>query len=146
MNPSRVQHMSAILPWWRVALLFCLSDGVQIGGVAAVDPMAGDLLQIAMLLQVMKCPLHGGAGQLHVGGDGVNPRPAFALGIGAIPQVHINCLSPRGQFGVCINGSEVTHCSSSPKVFMPLEVRLRPLCVPPWTAGGRLQSKSTRLA
>ena len=124
MNHPWVQQMSAAPPWRRAALFAVLSDGVQIGGTAAVGSMPGNLLQIPMLLQIMKRPLHGGAGQLHVRRNGVDTRPTLSLGVGAIPQVHINCLSPRGKFGVCINGSEVTHCSSSPKVFVRLDFLL----------------------
>ena len=105
-----------------------------------------------MLLQIMKCPLHRGAGQLHVRSNGVDTRPALSLDIGAIPQVHINRLSPGGQFGVCINGSEVTHCSSSPKVFVRLDFLLTAVwfqvasCSTNLLDWGRLCSRSTRLA
>ena len=152
MNYPWVQQVSAAPPWWRATLFAALSDGVQIGGAATVGPMPGNLLQIPMLLQIMKRPLHRGAGQLHVRRNGVDTRPALALGIRAIPQVHINRLSPGGQFGVCINGSEVTHCSSSPKVFVRLDFLLTavwfqvascPMNLLDW---GRFCSRSIRLA
>ena len=146
MNHTWVQQTGAAPPWRRAALFAALSDGVQIGGTAAVGSMPGSLLQIPVLLQIMKCPLHGGAGQLHVGGDGVDPRPAFALCIGTIPQVHVDRPGPGGQFGIGIDGSKVTHGSSSPKVLNPPDVWLRLPCVLPWPAGERLRSKSTRLA
>ena len=96
MNRPWGQQVSAALPWRRAALFAALSDGVQIGGAATVGSMPGSLLQVAMLHQIMKRPLHRGAGQLHVRSNGVDTRPALALGIGAIPQVHINCLGSGG--------------------------------------------------
>ena len=152
MNHPWVQQVSAAPPWRRAALFATLSDGVQIGCTATVGSMPGSLLQISVLLQIMKRPLHRGAGQLHVRRNGVDTRPALALGIRAIPQVHINRLSPGGQFGVCINGSEVTHCSSSPKVFVRLDFLLTavwfqvascPMNLLDW---GRFCSRSIRLA
>ena len=96
MNRPWVQQMSAAPPWRRAALFATLSDGVQIGCTATVGSMPGRLLQISVLLQIMKRPLHRGAGQLHVRSNGVDTWPALALGIGAIPQVHINCLGSGG--------------------------------------------------
>ena len=143
MNRPWGQQVSAAPPWRRAALFAALSDGVQIGGAATVGSMPGSLLQVAMLHQIMKRPLHRGAGQLHVRSNGVDTRPALALGIGAIPQVHINCLSPRGKFGVCINGSKVTHISSSPNAFVRLDFlltqfgsRLHPAPRTCWMGGG----------
>ena len=152
MNHPWVQQVSAAPPWWRAALFAALSDGVQIGGTATVGSMPGNLLQIPMLLQIMKCPLHRGAGQLHVCSNCVDTRPAFFIGIGAIPQVHINCLSPRGKFGVCINGSKVTHISSSPNAFVRLDFRLTAVwfqvasCPTNLLDWGRFCARSTRLA
>lgn len=150
MNHPWVQQTGATLPWWRTALVAALSDGIQIGGTAAIGSMPGDLLQVAMLHQIMKRPFHRGAGKLHVCSNGVDTRPAFAIGIGAIPQVHINCLSPRGKFGVCINGSKVTHISSSPNAFVRLDFRLTavwfPSCPTNLLDWGRFCARSTRLA
>ena len=152
MNYPWVQQMSAAPPWWRAALFAALSDGVQIGGRATVGSMPRRLLQISVLLQIMKRPLHRGAGQLHVRGNGVDTRPALSLGIGAIPQVHINRLGSGGQFGVGINGSEVTHISSSPNAFVRLDFLLTavwvqvascPMNLLDW---GRFCARSTRLA
>lgn len=152
MNRPWVQQVSAVPPWRRAALLAASSYGVQIGGTAAVGSMPGGLLQISMLLQIMKRPLHRGAGQLHVRCNGVDARPAFALCVGTVPQVHINCLSPRGQFGVCINGSEVTHISSSPNAFVRLDFLLTAVwfqvasCPTNLLDWGRFCSRFTRLA
>ena len=152
MNHPWVQQVSAVPPWRRAALFAALSDGVQIGGTATVGSMPGNLFQVAMLLQIMKCPLYRGAGQLHVRSNGVDTRPALALGIGAVPQVHINCLSPRGKFGVCINGSKVTHISSSPNAFVRLDFLLTAVwfqvvsCPTNLLDWGRFCSRSTRLA
>ena len=96
MNHPWVQQTGAAPPWRRAAFFAALSDGVQIGGTATVGSMSGNLLQVAMLLQIMKRPLHRGAGQLHVRSNGVDARPALALGIRAIPQVHINGLGSGG--------------------------------------------------
>ena len=152
MNRPWGQQVSAAPPWRRAALFAALSDGVQIGGTAAVGSMPGSLLQISVLLQIMKRPLHRGAGQLHVRRNGVDTRPALALGIRAIPQVHINRLSPGGQFAVCINSFEATHISSSLNAFVRLDFLLTAVwfqaasCPANLLDWGRFCSRSTRLA
>ena len=53
MNHPWVQQVSAAPPWWRAALFAALSDGVQIGGAAAVCSMPGSFLQISVLLHLI---------------------------------------------------------------------------------------------
>ena len=100
MNRPWVQRMGAVLPWRKIQRVVCttfwykplslLFYGIEIGGAAPIRPVPGILLEIAVLLQIMQCPLDRGAGQLHVRGNGLDARPALSLGIGAIPQVHID--------------------------------------------------------
>ena len=117
MNRPWVQRMGAVLPWRKIQRVVCttfwykplslLFYGIEIGGAAPIRPVPGILLEIAVLLQIMQCPLDRGAGQLHVRGNGLDARPALSLGIGAIPQVHIDRLRSGGKFGVGVNCSEV---------------------------------------
>src|SRR5699024_282375 len=116
MNRSWVQRMGAVLPWRKILKLpliqrvVCttfwykplslLFHGIEIGGAAPIRPVPGSLFQIAALLQIVQRPLDRGAGQLHVRGNGLNARPALSLGIGAIPQVHIDRLRSGGKLSV----------------------------------------------
>ncbi len=65
-------------------------DRIEIGGVAAVFSEAMGPLQITVLLQIGEGSFYRGAGELQVGGNGLDPRPALPLGIGAVTEVHID--------------------------------------------------------
>ena len=70
-------------------------------------------LQESLLLQVRQGPLHGAAGELQVLRDPADAGPAGAVGVGAVLEVHIDCLGPVGQFLIRINASKVTHVFAS---------------------------------
>lgn len=89
-------------------------DRIEIRRVAAVLPEAVGTLQIPALLQIGDSPLDGGAGQLQVTGDGLDPRPALAFSIGSVPEVHINGLGPVAEFPVRIDVTKPAHSLRPP--------------------------------
>ena len=107
MNPGWGQQQGAVLPWREAAP--CLFDAVQIRRVAAVVTKAGLPFQIAVLFQIGQRPLDGGAGEGQIGGDGVDPGPAYALGGGAALEVHIHRLGPVGQGTVTVDAVKIAH-------------------------------------
>lgn len=78
---------------------FCLSrrwtcfrpDLIEVGCIAAILQVSVLLLQIAKPLQIRNGALHGGAGELQIGDNGLDARPAFASGVRAVAGI------PRGQ-------------------------------------------------
>ena len=73
MNPSSVQQTGAVAPW-RPCLF--LSHCIEIGGAASVGAVAGQALQIAVLLQLSQSPLDRAAGEIEVFGYGLDAGPA----------------------------------------------------------------------
>ena len=67
----------------------------------------GDQLRFA---QVIQGPLDSRAGETQLGGDGSYPRPALALAVGVVFQVHINSPGPVVQVGL-IDLLKVSHYS-----------------------------------
>ena len=59
--------------------------------------LLGDQLRPA---QIIQSPLDGGAGEPQLGGDGPYPRPALALAVGMVLQVHIHRSGPVVQVGL----------------------------------------------
>ena len=84
-------------------------DRIEIGRIAAVFPETVGLFQIALLLQIGEGPLHRRAGELQIGSDGVDARPAFSLGVGSVAEIHIDSLCPVAEFPIGIDGSEPAH-------------------------------------
>ncbi len=87
---------------------------IEIGGIASVLPEAVVFFQIALLFQIGDGPLDGGTGQLQVTGNGLDPRPALAFGIGSIPEVHIDGLGPVAEFPVRIDVTKPAHSLRPP--------------------------------
>ena len=73
--------------------------------------LLGDQLRPA---QIIQGPLDGGAGQPQFGGDRPYPRPALALAVSVVLQVHIHRPGPMAEVGL-IDFLEVSHysCPSS---------------------------------
>ena len=96
---------------FRVLLrrFFFFSHRVEVGCVAPVLPVPGRFLDIAAPLQIAKGSFDGGAGQLQIGGDGLDPRPALATGAGAVAEVHIDRPRPVGQLLVGVDAPEPAH-------------------------------------
>ena len=73
---------------------FALFQRIEIGCVAPIGAIPGQLGEIAVLLQIRQCPLDGAAGEVHISRNRLDPRPAASRAIGPILEVHINGYSP----------------------------------------------------
>ena len=107
MNLPSGQKIGAVPPW-RERLRFLL-DGIEVRGAAPVRTVPLLLCEISFGGQLVQGALDCGAGELQVGGDGAYPRPAFALGVGAVLEVHINGHGPVGNVRIGVDSSEVAH-------------------------------------
>ena len=110
MNLPSVQENGTVPPW-REGLFS--SDCIEIGCAATVGPMPRCPGKVALCLQFIQSTLHGGAGQLEPRGNCIDSRPALALAIGAILEVHIDRHGSMGDIRVGIDGSKITHSPTS---------------------------------
>ena len=80
-------------------MLFCgpLQDPIEVGSQTPILPPAVLLGDQPLLTQLIQGPLDGGAGEMQLGGNGPNPRPALALPIRMVLQVHIDRPRPVTQ-------------------------------------------------
>lgn len=111
MDPSSVQKIGAVPP--RRERLRFLLDGIEVRGTAPVGTVSGVLDQIAFGGQLVQSAFHCGAGELQVSGNRPDPRPAFALGVRAILEIHIDGHGPVRDIRVGVDSSKETHTSSS---------------------------------
>lgn len=84
-------------------------DRIEIGRIAAVLPEAMGPLQISSPLQIGKSPLYRGAGELKIGGDGIDARPTLPFGVGSVVEIHIDSLCSMAEFSIGIDASEPAH-------------------------------------
>lgn len=84
-------------------------DRIEVGRAAPIGPVAFLLNEIPLGSQLVQGTLHRGAGELQVGGDGAYPKPAFALGVRAVLEVHIDGHGPVGDIRVGVDGSKKAH-------------------------------------
>ena len=75
---------------------FALFERIEIGGVAPIGAIPGQLGKIAVLLQICQRPLDGAAGEVHISRNRLDPRPAASRAIGPVLEVHIDRLGPMG--------------------------------------------------
>lgn len=73
---------------------FALFERIEIGGVAPIGAVSGQLGKIAVLLQIRQCPLDGAAGEVHISRNRLDTGPAASRAIGPVLEVHINGYSP----------------------------------------------------
>ena len=74
--------------------------------------MARPLLDELPVFQICQGPLDGAGRKPQLTGDGLDPRPADAGGVRAVPKVDVDRLFPMAQiFGV--NKIEFAHLASS---------------------------------
>ncbi len=94
-------------------------DGIEVGGTAPIRAVSNCLDEIAIVSQLLQSTFYRGAGELQVGSNGSYSRPALALPIRAILQVHIDRHGPVGDIRVGIDGSKVAHGSFSFLAMLP---------------------------
>ena len=75
---------------------FALFERIEVGGVAPVGAVSGQLGKIAVLLQICQRPLDGAAGEVHIPCNRLDPRPAASRAVGPILEIHIDRYSPPG--------------------------------------------------
>lgn len=92
---------------------FALFERIEIGGVAPIGAVSGQLGKIAVLLQIRQRPLDGTAGEVHISRNRLDARPAASRAIGPVLEVHINGYSPGRQECVGVNAVKVAHRSTS---------------------------------
>ena len=92
---------------------FALFERIEIGGVAPIGAVSGQLGKIAVLLQIRQCPLDGAAGEIHISRNRLDPRPAASRAVGPILEVHIDEYSSGRQKRVSVNAVKVAHRSTS---------------------------------
>ena len=92
---------------------FALFERIEIGGVAPIGAVSGQLGKIAVLLQIRQRPLDGAAGEVHISRNRLDARPAASRAIGPVLEVHINGYSPGRQECVGVNAVKVAHRSTS---------------------------------
>ena len=73
---------------------FALFERIEVGGVAPVGAVSGQLGKITVLLQIRQCPLDGTAGEIHISRNRLDPRPAASRAVGPILEIHIDRYSP----------------------------------------------------
>lgn len=77
--------------------------------MASVFSVSVIFLEIPGLFEVRDRPLDCGAGEVEVGGDGVDPRPTLAFSVGAIAEVHIDGEGTVRKLRVGIDSSKQAH-------------------------------------
>ena len=92
---------------------FALFERIEIGGVAPIGAVSGQLGKIAVLLQIRQCPLDGAAGEIHISRNRLDPRPTASRAIGPVLEVHIDGYSPGRQKMVSVDAVKVAHGFSS---------------------------------
>lgn len=92
---------------------FALFERIEIGGVAPIGAVSGQLGKIAVLLQIRQCPLDGAAGEVHISRNRLDSRPAASCVVGPILEIHIDGYSPGRQERVGVNAVKVAHRSTS---------------------------------
>ena len=65
-----------------------LFQRIEIGGVAPVGAVSGQLGKIAVLLQIRQCPLDGAAGEIHISRNRLDTGPAASRTIGPVLEIH----------------------------------------------------------
>lgn len=81
---------------------------VKVGGEAPIFPPAWVLPQQPGFLQVIQRPLDSGTGESQFQCDGLDGRPAAALAVCPVLEVHIHTSGPVAQIG-SIDISETIH-------------------------------------
>lgn len=92
---------------------FALFQRIEIGGVAPIGAVSGQLGKIAVLLQICQRPLDGAAGEVHISRNRLDTGPAASRAIGPVLEVHIDGYSPGRQERVGVNAVKVAHRSTS---------------------------------
>lgn len=92
---------------------FALFQRIEIGGVAPIGAVSGQLGKIAVLLQICQRPLDGAAGEVHISRNRLDTGPAASRAIGPVLEVHIDGYSPGRQERVGVNTVKVAHRSTS---------------------------------
>ena len=64
-----------------------LFERIEIGGIASIGSIPGQLGEIAVLLQICQRPLDGAAGEVHISRNRLDPRPAASRTIGPVLEV-----------------------------------------------------------
>lgn len=86
---------------------------IEIAREAAVVTVAVFLLDVAMLFQIGKGPLDRAFGKAEIGGNGLDPRPALALGGRHAFEVHIDRFGPVRQAVVGVDGIKIADLTTS---------------------------------
>ena len=100
MNQDSVQKICRPSPW-REGLFMAFSSYhmVQIRGEASVLPPTRVFPQQSGFAEVIQCALDGGAGKPQLQGNGLDSRPAAALAVRPVFEVHIHTSGPVAQIG-----------------------------------------------
>lgn len=110
MTWPQVQLISAVSPWWGDCAFLRLSDEpVQVGGLAAVPPIAGLLLHPAQPDEIAKGTLHRGAGEGQVLRNRADGVPALPFPVGPVVKVQADCFGSGGQLPVPVDLVEKAH-------------------------------------
>ena len=82
--------------WYHIMIptTFALFERIEVGGVAPIGAVSGQLGKIAVLLQICKRPLDSAAGEIHISRNRLDTGPAASRAIGPVLEVHIDRLGP----------------------------------------------------
>lgn len=105
MNRPSVHKKRAVLPWRKI-VRFSLPNDIEIGCAAAVAAKACLFLQIAVLFKFAQRTLGRAAGNVQVRRNRPDPRPALAMPVRAVMQIHIDRFRSVGKSYISIDFSE----------------------------------------
>ncbi|KAF5053489.1 hypothetical protein DSECCO2_397870 [anaerobic digester metagenome] len=121
MNRTSVQLADGVSPWREIRLFAFFTVGLffqnqPVAGIAAILPVARFLFNKPFLHQIIQGALDGAAGELQVGGYGLDRRPAIRTFSRTVTEVNINRPRPMGELigRGRINVVKVAHGSSAP--------------------------------